>query len=88
MGNNNIGVLTTNNAPSSLTKEEKALRRQRRALEHELEFQSQRARRFEREVESDNPVQRAAAEAQLELARQRVSECEMGLAELEQGAVN
>jgi len=88
MKRNNIGVFATHNAPSELTREEKVLRNKRRALERELTHQRSRLLRFEGDAKTPNPVRRAAAEAECELARQRVSECEVALTELQSGMVN
>jgi len=89
MNRNNVGVSFTHNEPSTLTREEKALRAKVRAAQRELEFQRGRVRRFEAELEaSTNPVRRAAAGAELDLAREAVGKWEVTLTELQTGAVN
>lgn len=89
MGSDKVGVATTHNAPSKLTDAEKRLRAKARSLKRELEFQSKRVSRFESEAANDsNPANRASAKVELELAKQRVSDCEVDLAMLETGSVN
>ena len=89
MNDKRVGIFTTHNEPSTLTREEKVARAKRRMLVREAEEMAYRLSKFEAALEAtSDPVKQATLEAQITLAKQRIASSEEKLAELTVGVVN
>ena len=81
---NRVGVSTTHNEPSTLTPEEKALRRKRRSLKHEISTSSEILERVEAQLAAGPKEDEVASlEVKARILGEVISASTVALAELE-----